>query len=155
MLRRLLAPLFVVFSLLTASCTPAAGPGLQMANTVAMGVACGIAAANGTPCTPQQVLVEITQAQKEIMQALAAEAAKKSDPAVVAAMMKGLEANTAAQRELAEQVIRLAVQTPAAAPSAPAPTTTGPPETPAAPSVAPSSTPTATPAPAPSAPSSP
>lgn len=152
MLRRLLAPIVLALSLLTASCTPGAGPGLQMANTVAMGVACGIAAANGTPCTPQQVLVEITQAQKEIMQALAAEAARKSDPAVVEAMMKGLEANAAAQRELAEQVIHLAAQKPSAAPSAPAPTTTAPPEPPAAPSATPSST--AAPEPAPSVPSS-
>ena len=128
MLRRLAPLLFLLFTLNIACAS--AGPGLQMANTVAMGVACGMAAANNTPCTPQTALVEIAAAQKEIMQAMAKEAAKNGDPAVVAALLKGLEANAAAQRELAEQVMRLA-EKPAASPG---PTTTAPPAATVAPS---------------------
>ena len=150
---RRIVPLLTLL-LAIASCTPGDRAALAMANTVAMGVACGMAASNGTPCTPQEVLAEVAQAQKDILQAIAAQASQKADPAIVAALVKGLEANAAAQRELAEQVIKLAEQKPA--PVVPTTASSSAPAAPA-PSPVPSSSaapPATDPAPAPSASSS-
>lgn len=146
MLRRLLVAAVLALSTVLTACTPAQLAGLKTANTIAAGVACGIAAANETPCTPQETLAELAKAQKEIVELLAKNAEEEgTDPAVLAAILESLEANAAAQRALAEQVIKLAEKTSAA--PAPAPQPSSPP--------APSTPPPTTPPPVPVAPEPP
>lgn len=142
--RRLLSAAIFALASLVAACTPAQLAGLKTANTIAAGVACGIAAANETPCTPQETLAQLADAQKEIVSLLAKEAAPATDPSVLAAILKSLEANAESQRALTEQVIKLAEKanaTPAPTP----PTTPGPGPSP----------PPAVPPPAPAAPDPP
>ena len=154
MFRRLLAAVVLVLSAALAACTPAQLVGLKTANTIAAGVACGVAAANDTPCTPKEALAQYADGQKQIIALLAEKAAPSTDPAVLAAILKSLEANAESQRALAEQVIKLAEKsstTPAPPPSpAPAPPPTTPPPAPvssAPPPTAPVPPPSAAPAP--------
>lgn len=118
MLKRLLAPLLLSVGLffVGSGCTPGQQLGLRTANTIMAGVACGIAAANETPCTPTEALSAFMSAQKEVVTILASQASKGTDPAILEALMKGLEASAATQRVLAEQVLALAEKANAAPP---------------------------------------
>jgi hypothetical protein len=75
------------------SCAPGDfGAGAKMANTIANGVACGMAAANGTPCTPQAVLDALERdaaAQREKVSAVAPQAAAV-DPALTEKLLAQL-----------------------------------------------------------------
>lgn len=149
MIRRLLSVSVLALSAALAACTPAQLAGLKTANTIAAGVACGIAAANDTPCTPQEALAQFAEGQKQIVALLAKQAEPSTDPAVLNAILQSMEANAASQRALAEQIIKLAEKGTPPAPAAPAPSAppTTPPPVPAAPDPAPSA-----PVPPPSAP---
>lgn len=141
MLRRFLfAPLLALYFFLTGCAGVPVGEALSAANAIAGGVACGVAASQGTPCTPTELLTQLAEAQKALIQ-IAASQVRDADPAVVEALLRGLEASAATQRALAEQVIRLAERSgPAAAP----PKKEEPPPAPA-----PSPPPAVLPAPAP------
>ena len=144
--RFLLAPLFALHVLLTgcAGFDPAAA--LRTAEIVATGAACGVAAAQGTPCTPGELLTQLATAQRALIEMAAAQAARDGDPAVVDALLRGLEASAATQRALAEQVIRLAEKAagPVVVPAAPKEPKEKPaPPSPPAPTVAPPAAPPA------------
>jgi hypothetical protein len=81
-----------------------------MANTIANGVACGMAAANGTPCTPQAVLDALARdaaAQKEKVSAVAPQAAAV-DPQLTERLLAQLEANTESNRAVTQALLALA-----------------------------------------------
>ena len=107
-MRRLL-PLFC----LLLSCAPGEfGAGAKMANTIANGVACGMAAANGTPCTPQAVLDALARdaaAQKEKVSAVAPQAAAV-DPLLTERLLAQLEANTESNRAVTQALLALATR---------------------------------------------
>jgi hypothetical protein len=107
-MRRLLSLSALLLSL--NACTPAQLAGLKTANTVAAGVACGVAAANGTPCTPTETLAALAEQQQKLLEVVADQAAERSDPAVVEALLDALAKSADTQRALAEEVIRLAQQ---------------------------------------------
>lgn len=149
--------LLPVLCLFTLSCAPGEfGAGAKMANTVLAGAACGMAAANDTPCTPRAVLDALARdaaAQKEKVQAIAPQAAAV-DPdqtqLLLAEMAKNTESNAALTKALIALIEKGAAPAPSATASAtpPAPT---PAVTPSA-SVPPASTtsaPTASAAPTP------
>lgn len=107
-LRFLLAPIFALHMFVAGCAGFDTSAALRTANTVASGVACGVAAAQGTPCTPGELLTQLAAAQRALIEMAAAQAAQDNDPAVVDALLRGLEASSATQRALADQVIRLA-----------------------------------------------
>ena len=83
-----------------------------MANTIANGVACGMAAANGTPCTPQAVLDALARdaaAQKEKVSAVAPQAAAV-DPQLTERLLAQLEANTESNRAVTQALLALATR---------------------------------------------
>lgn len=92
------------------------GAGARMANTVLAGAACGMAAANGTPCTPQAfldslakdaaALREAQEAQRAKVVAVAPQAASV-DAATTKAILEQLAANAKTQEDLAEGQRRL------------------------------------------------
>jgi signal transduction protein with GAF and PtsI domain len=97
------------------------GAGAKMANTIANGVACGMAAANGTPCTPQAVLDALARdaaAQREKVQAVAPQAAA-TDPALTERLLAQLEANTESNRAVTKALLDLATRTSAPVESPP------------------------------------
>ncbi len=101
-----------LFCLLLCTCTPAQLAGLQTANTIANGVACGMAAANGTPCTPQAVLDALARdaaAQKEKVSAVAPQAASV-DPQLTERLLAQLEANTESNRAVTQALLALATR---------------------------------------------
>lgn len=108
--------LLPLFCLLLCTCTPAQLAGLQTANTIANGVACGMAAANGTPCTPQAVLDALArdaealrsakEAQRAKVDAVAPQAAA-ADPATTKAILEQLASNARTEEALAEGQRRL------------------------------------------------
>ncbi len=123
-MKRLLPLLFLALC----TCTPAQLAGLQTANTIANGVACGMAAANGTPCTPQAVLDALArdaaalqsakEAQRVKVDAVAPQAAAV-DPVTAKAILDQLAANarteaalTEGQRRLTEALVVLAARVP-------------------------------------------
>ena len=123
------------------------GAGAKMANTILNGAACGMAAANDTPCTPKAVLDSLAKdaaAQKAKIEA-AAPAAAAVDAAQTKLLLDQMAANTESNLELTKALVALiekgsaSTASPPAAPSASA--------TSAAPPAAP--TPGATPSPAP------
>lgn len=104
--------LLPLFCLLLCTCTPAQLAGLQTANTIANGVACGMAAANGTPCTPQAVLDALARdaaAQKEKVSAVAPQAAAV-DPQLTERLLAQLEANTESNRAVTQALLALATR---------------------------------------------
>lgn len=107
------------------SCAPGEfGAGAKVANTVLSGAACGMAAANGTPCTPQAVLDALAKdaaAQREKVQAVIPQA-KAVDPNLTDALAKQLEQNTASNKALVEAIVLLASRQPG--PVAPATSST-------------------------------
>lgn len=114
-----------------------------MANTVLAGAACGMAAANDTPCTPRAVLDALARdaaAQKAKVEAVAPQASA-ADPELTKAILAQLEANTASNKKLTEAIVLLAVRAPESVPTAP--TSSALPAAPAAPPA-----PTAAPVPA-------
>lgn len=124
-MKRLLPLLFV----LLCTCTPAQLAGLQTANTIANGVACGMAAANGTPCTPQAVLDALARdaaAQREKVDAVMPQAAAV-DAAQAEALRAALEANTRSNEALAKALLGLATKEPAPPAESP-PTDAGAPD---------------------------
>jgi hypothetical protein len=102
------------------SCAPGDfGAGAKMANTIANGVACGMAAANGTPCTPQAVLDALERdaaAQREKVSAVAPQAAAV-DPALTEKLLAQLEANTESNRAVTQALLALAARAPTAEPA--------------------------------------
>lgn len=108
-MKRLLPP----FCLLLCTCAPGEfGAGAKMANTIANGVACGMAAANGTPCTPQAVLDALARdaaAQKEKVSAVAPQAAAV-DPQLTERLLAQLEANTESNRAVTQALLALATR---------------------------------------------
>lgn len=110
----------VVLSLFLTGCGLASwmgSPEAQMANAIANGAACGYAAANGTPCTPKEVLAALAkdaEAQEAKVKAVLPQAAAV-DPALTKAYVAQLEANTRSNQALTEAIVLLAAR------SAPAP----------------------------------
>lgn len=103
---------FLPLVFLTLSCTPAQLAGLQTANTIANGVACGMAAANGTPCTPQAVLDALARdaaAQREKIEAVAPQASAQ-DAAQAAALLDALRRNTESNAVLTKALLDLAAR---------------------------------------------
>ena len=124
-LTRLLASL----TLALAACSPADfGAGARVAEIVISGAACGVAAANGTPCTPREVLDALARdaaAQRAKVEAVAP-AAAAVDPEATKKILEELAANTESNRRLAEAIVSLASR----ATPAPTATTSAAPETP-------------------------
>lgn len=112
-------------SVLLASCAPGEfGAGAKMATVVLSGAACGVAAANGTPCTPQAVLDALERdaaAQRSKIKAVAPQASA-ADPELTQKILDQLAANAESNRRLTEAVIMLATRgsKPEEAPKAPA-----------------------------------
>lgn len=141
-MQRRLTQFFALFllalSTLLAGCGLAswmASPEAQMANAVVNGAACGYAAANGTPCTPKEVLAALArdaEAQEAKVKAVLPQAAAV-DPALTKAYVAQLEANTRSNQALTEAIVLLAAR------SAPTPASSTPetPPLPAAPAILP------------------
>ncbi len=125
MFRRFLS---LVLSLsLVAGCIPGTSPQFQTANTVIAGLACGVAAANQTPCTSTEVLAYLSSLQEREVRSVAAKA-ESIEPGLVKVLVEALAANTESNKRIFEQlmVIVLRVQQPTPAPTAPTPSTTAP-----------------------------
>lgn len=86
--------------------------GLSTADTIVRG-----ACAAYTGGSRQEALAALSAAQQQIVQAMISEAVQRSDPQVVAAIAKGLDATHATLRALTEQVAALG-EKPAACPVA-------------------------------------
>lgn len=104
--------------LLCAACTPAQLAGLQAANTVATGVACGVAAANHVPCTPTAAVEALTASQQALSEALA-KAVAGGDEETIKAILAQLATCSESERKLTE-ALAAALAAKAAQPSAPA-----------------------------------
>ena len=108
-MKRLLPLLFLVLC----TCLPGEfAAGAKTANTIANGVACGMAAANGTPCTPQAVLDALARdaaAQKTKVEAVAPQAAA-TDPEQTAAILAALERSAATNEALTKALLVLATR---------------------------------------------
>ena len=114
--------LLPVLCVIVLSCAPGEfGAGAKMANTVLAGAACGMAAANDTPCTPRAVLDALARdaaAQKAKVEAVAPQASA-ADPELTKAILAQLEANTASNKKLTEAIVLLAARAPEPVPTAP------------------------------------
>ncbi len=92
-------------------------------NAIANGVACGVAAANETPCTPEAVLEALARdaaAQQQKVEAVAPQAAA-TNPILTEKLLEQMAANTSANAALAKALLDLATRTaPAASSAAPA-----------------------------------
>lgn len=134
------------------SCAPGEfGAGAKMANTILSGVACGMAAANDTPCTPKAVLDSLAKdaAAQETKVKAVAPAAAAVDAKQTQLLLDQMAANTESNRELTKALIALVEK--GAASSAPsssaAPAVTSAPtssEPPASPEPMPPAAPTST-----------
>ena len=153
-IRRLSPALLAIAVLGNVACAPGEfGAGAKMANTILSGAACGMAAANETPCTPKAVLDALAKdaaAQREKVQALAP-AAAAVDPATTQLLVEQMAANTESNKKLTAALIAL-IEKGAAAP-APSASATSSPTTPAAP--LPAASPAGTPSASASAPLAP
>jgi hypothetical protein len=102
-----------VLLLLLASLTGCLSPQqARTANAVLNGVACGVAAAQETPCTPQAVLDALARdaaAQQAKVAAVVLQAAAV-DPAVAQAIVEQLAANTASNKALTKALLDLATR---------------------------------------------
>lgn len=105
---------------LVSACTPAQLAGLQAANTVATGVACGVAAANQVPCTPAAAVEALTTSQRALSEALA-QAAARGDGETIQAILAQLATCSESERKLTEALAAMAARA-AATSSAPATT---------------------------------
>jgi hypothetical protein len=119
---RILASILAAACVLLASCTPAQWAGLQAADTIVKGACGAILATNGTPT--QDTLAALQSVEKQLVELAASKASEHADPAIVAAIQAGLEANALAMRELSRQLLALAART--AEPVAPALPATAP-----------------------------
>lgn len=130
--------LLPVLCLFTLSCAPGEfGAGAKMANTILAGAACGMAAANDTPCTPRAVLDALARdaaAQKAKVEAVAPQASA-ADPELTKAILAQLEANTKSNQKLTEAIVLLAARAPEPVPTAT--TSSAPPAAPPVPTAAP------------------
>lgn len=111
---RILRNIVALVCLLLASCTPAQLAGLRTANVIANGVACGIAAANETPCTSTEALKAIARdavAAQQKVEAVVPQAAA-TDPAMTALLVQQLAANTTSNEALTKALLDLATRGP-------------------------------------------
>lgn len=84
----------------------------RTANSILNGVACGVAAAQETPCTPQAVLDALardTEAQRTKVAAVVPQAAAV-DPALTRMLVEQLAANTASNAAVAKALVDLAAR---------------------------------------------
>lgn len=84
----------------------------RTAGMIGNGVACGVAAANATPCTPQAVLDALARdaaSQQAKVEAVAPQASA-ADPAMTKLLMEQLAANSAASRALTKALLDLAAR---------------------------------------------
>lgn len=136
---RMIQAFLVAVTMLLTGCglaSWATSPEAQMANAIANGAACGYAAANGTPCTPKEVLEALAKdaaAQRAKVEAVLPQAAQ-ADPALAKTYADLLAANAENNRRLTEAVLLLATRAAAPPPAA----TTATPTLPSAPAVLPS-----------------
>jgi hypothetical protein len=124
MLRRLRPLVLSLIPLFAEGCLPGASPQFQTANTVIAGLACGVAAANQTPCTSTEVLTYLTKLQQREVESVVAKA-ENVEPRLVQALVEALAANTDSNKRIFEQLMTLVLRaqpTATPAPSAPAPT---------------------------------
>ncbi len=101
----------VLAALLIVGCTPQQA---RLANAIANGVACGVAAAQETPCTPQAVLDALARdgaAQQAKIEAVVPQAAAV-DPAMAKALTEQLARNSAANEALTRALLDLATRQP-------------------------------------------
>jgi hypothetical protein len=110
--RHLIIILACLVAAFLTSCTPAQLAGLKTAGVIANGVACGIAAANETPCTPQAVLDALARdaaAQQVKVEAVAPQASAV-DAAQTEALLSMLAANAEQNKRIAEALVSLAAR---------------------------------------------
>lgn len=84
----------------------------RTAGMIGNGVACGVAAANATPCTPQAVLDALARdaaSQQAKVEAVAPQAAA-ADPGMTKLLMEQLAANAAANQALTKALLDLAAR---------------------------------------------
>ena len=84
----------------------------RTAGMIGNGVACGVAAANATPCTPQAVLDALARdaaSQQTKVEAVAPQAAAV-DPGMTKLLMEQLAANAAANQALTKALLDLAAR---------------------------------------------
>lgn len=153
-IRRLLAVLLPL--LFAFGCAPGEfAAGAKTANVIANGVACGVAAANDTPCTPRILLERLAALDKEQKATIApvAEKAGAIDPTLAETLVAELARNSASNERLTKAIFDLAARDTSSAPSASVTSAVPPPSAPTSPASPPSAS---SPAPAsPPAPSSP
>lgn len=109
MLRHMIAALAFVASLLGCTAQQA-----RVANAVLSGVACGVAAAQETPCTPQAVLDALARdgaAQQAKIEAVVPQAAAV-DPVMARTLVEQLARNSAANEALTRALLDLATRQP-------------------------------------------
>ena len=109
--------LVLALAICLGGCAPGWGAGLQTANNVLAGAACGVAAANHTPCTPSAALARLEGMQREIVEAMARLAAANGNTAKVEAIMQAISKLASEIRALTEQVEAMAAAAPAPAPT--------------------------------------
>jgi len=122
---RIARHLVLVLSLSSLGCGLMTAQEARVASSVLNGVACGVAAAQETPCTPQAVLDALArdqEAQRAKVDAVAPQAAA-ADPVLTKALVDQLAANARANEAIAKALVDLAAR------SAPLP----PPRSPVAP----------------------
>ena len=101
-----------------------------MANAILNGAACGYAAANGTPCTSEEVLAALArdaEAQRAKVEAVLPQAAA-ADAELTKKLVEELERNTGSNESLVKAILLLASR------ATPAPPTSSSPPLPPAPS---------------------
>ena len=107
---RVIAALVCALSVFLTGCLSAAQ--WRTAGMIGNGVACGVAAANATPCTPQAVLDSLAKdaaVPRAKMEAVAPQAAAV-DPTLAALLMEQLKANAESDRKIAEALVALAAR---------------------------------------------
>lgn len=109
--RALLASLVLLLSTLL-GCGLLTAQEARVANSVLNGVACGVAAAQETPCTPQAVLEALARdaAAQEAKVKAVAPAAAAADPVLAAALLETLERNTASNEAVTRALLELATR---------------------------------------------
>ena len=145
-LQRLFAVLLLPL-LLALGCAPGEfAAGAKTANTIASGVACGVAAANDTPCTPRALLDRLAALDKEQKATIApvVEKASTIDPKLAETLIDELARNSASNERLTKAIFELASRESPSASSAPTTSSVPPPAAPTPPATAP---PAASPAP--------
>lgn len=123
----------------------------RTANAIMNGVACGVAAAQETPCTPQAVLEALArdaESQRTKVEAVAPQAAQV-DSALTNKLLEQMAANTAANQALTKALLDLAMRTAPAAPAAEPAPSPAPTPSPSAPSSSEAPAPPPTPSPTP------